>query len=195
MDDILILGRGDDNRVAKQLQARFDAPAFVRRAQRVQEALDQLIAVCRRQRDHWLTVPRIRLAVLKGLAGEWERLNPWLWKGDQVDVLRNLDDELRPRLRSRVEPTSSAPKLRRALGTLKESLEDFNRRWLAYLPTVDLTQVNELRESYNRYYLLEKECAMRSPRLARQGFRRLEPLTIRDLLLLLPPLAVPQLKE
>jgi hypothetical protein len=195
MEDVLILGREDDNRVAKQLQARFDAPAFVRRAQRVQEALDQLIAVCRRQRDQWLAVPRIRLAVSKGLAGKWERLNPWLWNGDQVDVLRNLDNELRPRLRSRVEPTSSAPKLRRALDALKESLEYFNRRWLAYLPSVNLTQVNELREGYNRYYLLEKECAMRSPRLARQGFRRLEPLTIRDLLLLLPPLAVPQLKE
>jgi hypothetical protein len=194
VDDILILGRNDDNRIVKQFQAQFDVPAFVRRAQRVQEALDQLVAICRRQRHQWLSMPRIRLGVLKGLAGEWERLSSWLADGDQVKVLHDLDNELAPQLRSRIEPTSSGRKLQRGLQALKESLEYFNRRWQAFLPGVDLTQINELRVNYNRYYLLEKECAMRSPRLARQGFRRLEPLTIRELADLLPPLTMPQLK-
>ena len=59
------------------------------------------------------------------------------------------------------------------------------------LEETDLTEVNALREGYNRYYLLEKECAVRSARLARQGFRRLEPVTLEELAALLPPLPVP----
>jgi hypothetical protein len=55
--------------------------------------------------------------------------------------------------------------------------------------------VNGLREGYNRYYLLEKECALRSPRLARQGFVRLPAVTVDDLAAQLPPLPVPQLRE
>jgi hypothetical protein len=77
---------------------------------------------------------------------------------------------------------------------LAESLERFNRRWLEFLRGVDVGPVNELRDGYNRYYLLEKECALRSPRLARQGFTRLEPLTVAELTALLPPLPVPQLR-
>ena len=61
--------------------------------------------------------------------------------------------------------------------------------------TVNATTVNELRVAYNRYYLLEKECALCLVRLARQGFRRLEPLTVDELSLLLPPLPVPELND
>jgi hypothetical protein len=57
---------------------------------------------------------------------------------------------------------------------------------------VDLSQVNALRDGYNRYYVLEKECASRSPRTARHGFRPLPPLTADDLAALLPPLPVPR---
>jgi hypothetical protein len=64
-----------------------------------------------------------------------------------------------------------------------------------FLHTVNVTPVNELRAAYNRYYLLEKECALRSVRLARQGFRRLEPLTVEELALLLPLLPVPELND
>jgi hypothetical protein len=83
--------------------------------------------------------------------------------------------------------------LPRTLRTLRESLETFNRRWLDFLPTVDMTPVNEARDGYNRYYLLEKECAMRSPRVARQGFERLESFTISELMKMLPILPIPKL--
>jgi hypothetical protein len=73
------------------------------------------------------------------------------------------------------------------------ALERFNRRWEAFLPTVDLTSLNRLREGYNRYYLLEKECAVRSVVVARRGFSPLPPLTQTDLAALLPCLPVPQL--
>jgi len=55
--------------------------------------------------------------------------------------------------------------------------------------------VNEAREGYNRYYLLEKECAMRSARLARQGFKRLTPFTLDELMRMLPDLSIPKYIE
>ena len=83
----------------------------------------------------------------------------------------------RSRLRMPVPSTRSLRVLRRALHELRASIIRFNERWNAFLPTVDLSELNAQREAYNRYYLLEKECALRSARLARQGFRRLEPLS------------------
>ena len=89
-----------------------------------------------------------------------------------------------------VEPTTSLRQLRRALEEVTESVQRFNRRWQAFLQTVNVTPVNEQREGYNRYYVLEKECALRSPKLARPGFRRLEPLTVKQLAELLPQVKV-----
>jgi hypothetical protein len=193
MEDVPILSRNDDNRLVQRVLGLYDAPAFIRRAGRVQEALDHLLASCRRQRDQWLTMPRLHLGMLRDLAGDWHRLLPWLIDEEQVVLLEELEIELAPRLRIRIEPTSSGRKLQRALWALRESLETFNRRWLDFLPSVDLTPVNEARNGYNCYYLLEKECAMRSARLARQGFKRLDFFTTSELMKLLPPLPIPEL--
>jgi hypothetical protein len=193
VEEVPILGRGDERQIFNEFFSHYDAPAYVRRARRVQEAFDALLARCRRQREEWLGLARSRLGLLRGLAGQWGVLHPWL-ANDGVDVLRRLETELNPQLRVPVEPTTSKRVLQRALQELIESLERFNRRWQEFLPTVDLTEVNELREQYNRYYLLEKECALRSPRLARQGFQRLSPVTTASLAELLPPLPMPQWK-
>ena len=71
-------------------------------------------------------------------------------------------------------------------------MERFNRRWLPFVRGLDLTALNAERADYNRYYLLEKECAVRSPHIARQGYRPLDPVTHDDLLAALPPLPVPK---
>ncbi len=189
MDDLPIFGSGRDQRVA-ELMAHYGAPAFARRAAQVQEAYEQVLRLCRQQREEWLGLVRTRLATLGALAGDWAALEPLLADARQVGVLRDLAAALEPRLRAPVKPTSSARTLTRALVELRASTERFNRRWLDFVPTVDLTRVNALREGYNRYYLLEKECAVRSARVAHQGFRRLEPLTHADLLAVLPPLPV-----
>lgn len=194
MDEVPLLGRSDEGRLYKQFLAQYDAPAYVRRARQVQEAFDLLLARCRRQREAWLQMARLRLGVLRALAGDWTGLRPWLADADQLTVLEHLHALLDPRLRLPVEPATSPRILRRALYELKESLERFNRRWQGFLPTVDLSEVNALRDGYNRYFLLEKECALRSSRLARQGFSRLEPLTTAELATLLPLLPVPQVK-
>jgi hypothetical protein len=191
LDEILIPGRDDPQDLVKRFLSHYDAPAYARRARNVQEAYDHLLARCRRQRDEWLFMVRMRLGQLRGLAGEWVALRPMLADDDQVRILHELEGILAPRLRAPVVTTSSARVLARTLEELRDSLERFNRRWQDFLPQVDLTRVNELRDGYNRYYLLEKECAFRSPRLARQGFRRLEPLSHDDLAAALPMLPVP----
>jgi hypothetical protein len=191
MDEIPILGRGDAGDLHRQVLAQHGPPAYVRRGAGVEAAYEQLLNQCHRQRDEWLVMPRFRLGVLHALADDWPRLRPLLADDGQLAVLVELVTILQPRLRDHVEATLSTGKLRLALLDLVESLERFNRRWQLFLPTVDLAPINQLRDGYNRYYVLEKECAVRSPRIARQGFRPLPPLTVTDLAAALPALPVP----
>jgi hypothetical protein len=191
MEDVPILGSEDERQLVNRFLSYHGAPAYVRRAREVEEAFRALIERCRRQRDEWLGMVRIRLGTLHALAGDWEQLRALLDE-EQLKVLREMHAELQPRLRVPVALTSSRRALRRALGELQESLEGFNRRWARFLGEVDLSRVNELRDGYNRYYVIEKECAVHSPQLARQGFRPLEPATAADLEAVLPPLPVPR---
>jgi hypothetical protein len=195
MDDQPLLNRDDGGRIFQQVMAQFDAPAYVRRAHRVQHAWEDLIAQCRRQRDEWLMMVVIRLGTLRKLAGSWDRLLPYLANADQIDVLQRLWDDLKPDLQIRIERTALEKKLRRALMRLAADMDAFNRRWAAFLPTVDLAGVNKLRDDYNRYYVLEKECAVRSPVVARHGFRPLPPLTTADLTEALPGLPMITIRE
>jgi hypothetical protein len=190
MDAVPIVGRDDD--AFKQILSQYDAPAYVRRARQVQAAFDDLLARCRRQRDEWLHMSRLRLGMLRALAGGWDALRPLLADEQQLHILRELEVALNPRLRVPVEPATSARVLKQALAELCESLDRFNRRWTAYLAEVDVSGVNELRKGYNRYYLLEKECAVRNARVARQGYQPLPPLMLEELASLLPPLPVPR---
>jgi hypothetical protein len=188
-------GRDEHDRFFDQVVSHYDAPAYVRRGRRVQEAWQNLLDRCREQRRRWLEMPALRLGQFLALAGDADRLLPLLADAEQVSVLRELEAELRPHLRVPIEPTTSHRQLRAALHDLRESLERFNRRWLEYLAKVDLGLVNKLREDYNRYYLLEKECAMRSATLARLAFCPLPPLTLGDVHARLPALPIPVSKE
>ncbi len=192
MEEEVILGRDENSEMFNQFLSRFDAPAYIRRARGVQAALDQLFNHCRRQRAEWSKMVRLRIGMLHALAGDWSNVRPFLANEEQLDILRYSLAALASPLRAPVEPTNSARVLRRALRELLESLEHFNERWRVFLSNVDLTAVNELRDGYNRYYVLEKECAVRSARIARQGFIPLEPLTIEDVIAELPLLPVPR---
>jgi hypothetical protein len=191
MEEEVILSVEQGSETFKQFLSQYDAPAYIRRARAVQLAWDQLVERCRRQRQEWLQMARLRIGLLYGLAGDWRNLAPLVQDEAQLVLLRRLHEELSPRLRSAVEPTPSPRALRQAGRELQESLERFNERWQTYLAAVDLTEVNELRDGYNRYYVLEKECAVRSARVARQGFSRLPPLTHEDLQARFPLLPLP----
>ncbi|MBV9121764.1 MAG: hypothetical protein JO112_00210, partial [Planctomycetes bacterium] len=89
MDNLPIPGR-DERDVVKQFISQYDVPAYIRRARQVQEAFDQLLERCRRQREEWLRLVRTRLGLLHALAGDWERLGPWLRDEAQVELLHRL---------------------------------------------------------------------------------------------------------
>ncbi len=191
VSDVPMPSREDGRQAFNEVLGQYGGPAYLRRARRVQASHDQLLDQCRRQREEWLGVFRIRLGKLRALAGSWEVLAPHLADAGQLGLLEELCAALQPRLRVRIEPTTSAASLRRALHELAESAERVNRRWVSFVRGLDLSGLNAERADYNRYYLLEKECAVRSPFIARQGYRPLDPVTHDDLLLTFPPLRVP----
>jgi hypothetical protein len=195
MEEEIILGRDESGEVFKRFLSQYDAPAYIRRARGVQAAFDQLLEHCRRRRAEWLEIVRLRIGMLHALAGDWSNLQPFLTDEEQLNILRYDLAALAAPLRAPLEAATSARVLRRALRELLESLERFNERWQTFLTGVDLTAVNELREGYNRYYVLEKECAVRSARIARQGFHPLPPLTTEDLAADFPLLPVPRLRD
>jgi hypothetical protein len=194
MEEEVILGRDGAEEAVKRFLAQYDAPAYIRRARSVEAALEQLLDHCRRRRAEWLEIVRLRIAMLHALVGDWKNLLPFLTNDGQLDILRYHLAALASPLRAPIEPTTCARALRRALHELHESLQRFNERWQAFLASVDLTAINELREGYNRYYVLEKECAVRSARVARQEFTPLPPLTLEDLAARFPLLPVPRLR-
>jgi hypothetical protein len=184
-----------EERIFDEVIGRYGEPAYVRRGRAVELALQGLLDHCRGRRLEMLKMVSIRLGLLQALAGGWDALLPLLRDEEQLLNLQSLHTELYPRLRTQITPTTSPRVLARALRDLIESIERFNRRWREFLPTVDLSRVNEVRDNYNRYYVLEKECAVRSASIARQGFHPLGPYTREELTQTLPPLPVPQLRE
>ena len=94
-----------------------------------------------------------------------------------------------------MSPATSDAAIRRLLSELIASWERFNSRWLAYVNDLDLERVNRLRDGYNRYYLLEKECAIRSSRTAGAGFVPLPAVSVEDVLAEFPLLKVPQIRD
>jgi hypothetical protein len=186
MDDVVIPARNDPQ--FQYVVAQFGGPAFLRRAQRAEAALATLLEQLRHTRWEWLEMPRLRLGQLHALAGGWERLGRFVTP-DSLAVLRGLFDELKPTLRVPLAPTGSEMAIRAALRDLQEALDRFNQRWRQLLAATDLTEVNQRRDEYNRYYVLEKECFVGSPRIARQGFRPLAMVTNADLAKWLPEMA------
>jgi hypothetical protein len=192
MKDLSPSGHSEEDRLAQYLVARYDAPAYVRRARRVEESLEQLVAQCQRKREEWLKPVRSSLDQLCSQVPGWALLRSWLSDDHQVGVLLLLQESVGSRKAFRPDGPTSTRRLGGALRALCEQVQHFNRRWNDYLCSLDLTGVNEVRDGYNRWYILEKECALRSASLARRGFTRLAMLTTADLALRLPCLPVPQ---
>lgn len=194
MDDPLIPVNASREELMQNVIAAFGGPAFLRRGRRVGEAWELLLEKCRKNRREWLEGVRLHLGLLQALAGDWTRLAP-LISSEEIEILHNLYLDLQPHLRVSIDPNPSPRALRRALQDLLESLERFNHRWAEFLEQLDLKPVNQAREDYNRFYVLEKECALRSPRLARMGFVPLKPISRAEIWEQFPLLAVFAVKE
>ncbi len=192
MSDLSVPAYGEGKEL-QELLCLFDAPAYVRRARQVENSLAELLQRCRQQQEKWLPMARLLLGRLAALAPGWDHLRSLLADDAQLEVLRGLHEKLQPRLRAPVEPTGSVYVLRRALEELIDNLDRFNGRWSSYLASVDLGPINAVRDGYNRYYLLEKECALRFAPGARRGFQPLPPFTHAELAAHFPQLPVPRL--
>ena len=116
-----------------------------------------------------------------------QRITPFLWLDDRAEEAANFYVSIfeNSRIKGVSRYTDEASK---AAGRPKGSVMT-----VAFeLDGQDFTALNELREGYNRFYVLEKECVVRSLALARVGFVPLPPMTLAELTRLLPPLYVPR---
>lgn len=168
----------DERHLFQQIIASFDTPAYMRRARDVEAAWNEIIMRCQRKYDELVEMPKLRLAQLHALtAGRLSAL-PAFTKGlisaDHAAKLQELFDQWRPELQAPIRPTSSPIAVQSAASRLVESFARFNTQWQSYLSKIDLSEVNRLRCNYNQYYLLEKECVVHSPAIARIGFEPLE---------------------
>ncbi len=161
-----------------QLLGLFDVPAFARRGAELDyylERIDQRFAARRVEElrfvrialDEWAAVatgPEDGLEVFATpLTPHWDHAGlelPTHWAS-------------RPSRRGR---------RRRVARRLAEAADRFNGRWTRIVSTFDLGPVNYRIDQYNKYYLLEKECLLGSPRLAARAFQPREPLGHDELL-------------
>ena len=181
----------DRRRVFQQILSLNGGPAFARRGRDVQLAFDAVVETCLKQREEWLKFVRLSLGTLFALAGSAAALEAFLGDPEQFQTLEKLMRDLQPHLRVPPAATSSARHLRQALAEVRDAIERFNERWRDFIARLSLEHVNEVRELYNRYYLLEKECALGSSRVARSGFQKLHPLQADEFLKIIPLLPVP----
>ncbi|MCS6977398.1 MAG: hypothetical protein NZM31_10380 [Gemmatales bacterium] len=191
MEDLTIPEGGNADRLAKTVMARYDGPAYMRRARQMELAIEALHRQCQTTRDEMLHLVRHRLGLLLEMAGSWQALVPHYIDTPQAEVLRQLGPEPHWDAAPSGKPKVSPSRLRSALHELCEAIAWFNLRWLEFLQGLDLDTVNGLIAGYNRWYVLEKECAVGSIRVARQGFRPVPPITREDLKNRYPPLPLP----
>jgi hypothetical protein len=172
----------DDRNLLMQFVAQYEAPAYVRRARSVELAYESIVERCRQQRREWLAGVRLHLKWLE--TGTGDRL-PNATKAALAALRTECELE---------EKAAAAPNRRQRpslLRHLRASVARFNRRWSAFLDQFDLSEINAVRDGYNRHYLLEKECAVGSVRLAATTFRPLEPMATAELRALFPLLPMP----
>lgn len=170
-----------------QVLGLFDTPAFARRGQQLEQAIAGLDDRCRRERAQRLKpVGSALLAWSSAVSG------PGAWEASgfagPVDPLWEAC-ELAPAWAAR---EAHGSRRRAAADALAGAVRDFNARWPAVLESLGLDAVNALIDGYNRFYLLEKECVVGSPRLAARLYRPMPPISLGDLLARFPLLPDPR---
>ena len=150
--------------------AALGVPAFVRRANALEEALTTLHDRIRAERSR-------RLRYLHGAARELEAsrqrgaaLPPGI--ASALEEITGEGTRFRPGA-----PAPAVPSPRRAamlIRRLRRRIIEFNARWSAYLAAASLDEVRSLQIGYNRWYPLEREFALRGVRMSFTPVRLLE---------------------
>jgi len=178
----------DDLKIFQQMILAVDAPAYMRREKDTIAAWRGVLTQCEQDYRDQLKMPLLRVGQFVALAGSevTTRL-----PSDDANYLTGLFDKWGTRLRIDVKPAHSEAEIEEAMSLLVDSFQRFNLRWKRHVHEVNLEPVNTRRMKYNEYYLLEKECAVFSASVARQGYQPLTMATAEDLLEHFPLLRIP----
>jgi hypothetical protein len=187
VDELLLGGWDPELRLRMMVAAQYDAPAYIRRARAIEGAIRDLFERCRHQRKELLFGVRLHLAEMCAGVDSLRDLRSLLADDGQIEVLRQLHEEAGDPEVAVIGRRTTVGR-RRALRRLRASIARFNRRWTAFLEAIDLSDINQLQDAYNRFFLLEKECAVGPGRVLTHAFNRLPRLTTADLIKRLPPL-------
>ncbi len=196
LDDELLMASVEDDAV-RLLLGRYDVPAYVRRGLRVEAAIRDFFAdATRLYRELLEPVLACARALARQLPGPDALACHFPEPGEQ-HLIQSLYRTLLPTAPWRGSSATHAHRSAHAAAErLRAALVRFNRRWQAQVAELDYAAVNREIDGYNRYYLIEKECALRSRKLAARGFRPLEritPATVLERLPILEPgTAVPE---
>jgi hypothetical protein len=170
----------------RELLGMFDVPAFARRGRELEDAFRRLSLLLRRQRRGMLDMVLLRLKQWADAAdGPESEVTVFV---ESIQPLWPLTEAEPPRWASR---NATDRKRRTIARDLRASVERFNRRWSARIEELNLDGINRQIDSFNRYYVLEKECALGSARLAVRHFVPRRPLERADLFVDHPLLPVP----
>ncbi|MFO0944540.1 MAG: hypothetical protein U1D30_01135 [Planctomycetota bacterium] len=193
--ELLIGGIDPWTKTARTILGITDTPAYLKRAIRVQDAVQAVHKRCQHQREAWLEGVRLRLrawwTLIQVRPAEQGILTPFQYLQIQNAFSMAFSEQ------TPIQPVANVAKTARVFLDLSESLDRFNQRWLRFVQTVDVERANRLIEGYNRYYLFEKECAFRSPRIAALGYQPLELISPDRLLQVFPllPTLNPKMDE
>jgi hypothetical protein len=188
--------QGSRGEFLKCLAELGEDPAFIQRAQKVDETWAQLIRQCKSQRDVLLRWPWMHLSILaQRVKYDWSLLARYLADEGQVTYFKDLYAEWKPSQGNRSIAANSWSSIRRILDDFNSAVERFNQAWNKFLHELDLGPVNQIRRDYNKHYPVEKACAFESEDIQRLGFTPLDPVTFEQLAAAFPPLAVPKFQD
>jgi hypothetical protein len=187
---------GSRGELLKSLVELGEDPAFIRRAQSVDEAWNQLLERCRAQREVMLRWPRMHLSILANrLKHDWSPLARYLADEGQVSYFADLYKDWKSLLESKNVAANSWSSIGRILRDFVDSVDRFHAAWNKFLQEVNLDEINRLRRDYNQHYPVEKACAFDSEDIKRLGFTPLDPVTFEQLDAAFPPFVVPKLRD
>jgi hypothetical protein len=185
----------DDDYLVKRVLGSFDVPAFVKRGLRLEAEESALLGRCAQIRDKKLL--RVRLAVIAC----WHTLErpddlaDYCLSPTEYRHLLQIVELVTPQHLSFAKRRASARRITRRLHQLIEECQRFNNVWRQMLEATDLGPINTMIADYNKFGLFERECALRSPRLAAHGFQPRQAWTLADLYRHFPLLTIPRLRE
>jgi hypothetical protein len=185
---------GEDDFLIKRVLGMFDVPAYVRRSLNLETEERALLGRCSALRDKKLL--RVRLAVI-ACCQTVENVNDLMEYCEATTdaaILNSLAELVPADRRYFGKHMAWRSRARRRLKQLTDECARFNEHWQQVLEALDLKPLNQMIADYNKYGLFERECAMRSARLAAHGFQPRRPWSRADLERHFPPLPVPRLR-